>query len=80
VKQRKAARAVSIAAHAEAVAAQGTTVPEVTEPDPIGLYDLLGFDPPNTRRKTGRKINFFCKVDRAWKVYEMFNVEYKYVF
>jgi hypothetical protein len=61
VKQRKAARAVSIAAHAEAVAAQGTTVPEVTEPNPISLCDLPGFDPPNTRMKTGRWINFFAK-------------------
>jgi hypothetical protein len=56
VKIRKASRATSVAAHGAAVAARGTDVPEVTEPDPIGPCDLPRFDPPNTRRKTGRRI------------------------
>jgi hypothetical protein len=60
VRHRLAARAALVAAHAAAVA-QGTQVPEAPEPDPIGLCDLPRFDPPNTRRRRGRRINFFAE-------------------
>jgi hypothetical protein len=49
VKQRKAAEATTIAAAI-------TTVPES-----IGLCDLPGFDPPGTRRKSGRRIKNFAE-------------------
>ncbi|XP_071678345.1 uncharacterized protein [Lolium perenne] len=60
VRHRLAARAALAAAHAAAVA-QGTQVPEAPEPDPIGLCDLPGFDPPSTRRRDGRRIKFFAE-------------------
>ncbi|KAK1613114.1 hypothetical protein QYE76_036787 [Lolium multiflorum] len=60
VRQRLAARAALAAAHAAAVA-QGTQVPVAPEPDPIGLCDLPGFDPPNTRRRPGRRIKNFAE-------------------
>jgi hypothetical protein len=41
--------------------AQGTQVPVGPEPDPIGLCDLPGFDPPNTRRRPGRRIKKFAE-------------------
>ncbi|KAK1661817.1 hypothetical protein QYE76_049976 [Lolium multiflorum] len=59
VRHRLAARAALAAAHAAAVA-QGTQVPVAPEPDPIGLCDLPGFDPPNTRRRPGRRIKNFA--------------------
>jgi hypothetical protein len=51
VKQRKAARAVAIAAQVAAAA--------LAETDPVGLCDLPGFDPPGTRRKPGNRIKNF---------------------
>jgi hypothetical protein len=60
VRDRLAARAALVAAHAAAVA-QGTQVPVGPEPDPIGLCDLPGFDPPNTRRRPGRRIKNFAE-------------------
>ncbi|KAK1651020.1 hypothetical protein QYE76_068825 [Lolium multiflorum] len=60
VRHRLAARAALAAAHAAAVA-QGTQVPVAPEPDPIGLCDLPGFDPPNTRRRPGRRIKNFAE-------------------
>ncbi|XP_071678705.1 uncharacterized protein [Lolium perenne] len=61
VKQRKAAREATVAAHAVAIAAQATTVPPLRESEPVGLCDLPGFDPPNTRRKLGRQIKNFAE-------------------
>jgi hypothetical protein len=53
VKQRKAAQAIAVAGQVAAAIA--------TEPEPVGLSDLPGFDPPGTRRKPGRRIRNFAE-------------------
>ena len=60
VRARKRARDAAVAAHAAAVAAEinAEGLPLVDE-DPVGLCDLPGFDPPGTRRRTGRQIKNF---------------------
>jgi hypothetical protein len=48
VRQRKAARDATVAAHVAAVAAQAATGPVPAEDEPVGLCDMPGFDPPGT--------------------------------
>jgi hypothetical protein len=59
VRQRKAARDATVAAHVAAVAAQAATGPVPAEDELVGLCDLPGFDPPRTRRRIGRHIKTF---------------------
>ena len=59
VRDRRAARAADVAAHAAAVAAQLATGSAAEEDDPTGLCDLPGFDLPGTRRRLGRSIKTF---------------------
>jgi hypothetical protein len=61
VRERKAARAVAVAAHAAQIAAQQATGPPPEDDDPIGLCDLPGFDAPGTRRLAGRRIKNFAQ-------------------
>ena len=65
VKERKAAQAVAVAtqlAAAQVAAAQGDatqgTAANTTDSEPVGLCDLPGIDPPGTKRKKEKRINF----------------------